>query len=79
MPSSRHAVARDHPRAVIDQLLAVVAAQYAFGDRHADAVGHTLTERAGGDFDRRRQAGSGWPGVRECGFAKRAKVVGRTS
>ena len=35
--------------------IAVIArGEVRFGDRHADGVGETLTERAGGDFDARR-------------------------
>ena len=45
------AVGDDRVDAVVHDLGAVALAQEALGDRHADAVGEALAERAGGDLD----------------------------
>ena len=47
------AVAGDDEGVVVDQVVAELGAQAALGDRHADRVGETLAERAGGDLDAR--------------------------
>ncbi len=45
------AVAAEHIRAVIDNILAELIGERAFGDCHADRAGETLTERAGGQLN----------------------------
>jgi hypothetical protein len=47
----RVAVARDHPGAVVDQIVAEDRVQVPFRDRHADGHGEALAERAGGRLD----------------------------
>ena len=45
------AVAGDHIGVVVDDIGPVAGGQHAFGERHADAVGDALSERAGRGFD----------------------------
>ncbi len=45
------AVAAEHERVVVDDLLAEPGAQVRLGETDADAVGEALTERTGGDLD----------------------------
>ena len=45
------AVAGDHERVVVDDVVAELRAQAPLGDRHADGVGEALAERPGGDLD----------------------------
>jgi hypothetical protein len=59
------AVTGDGERVVVDRLTAESGAQIAFGDRHSDRVGETLTERSGSDLD----AG----GVADLGMARRRR------
>ena len=59
------AVARNHPGAVVDQVFAVVAPQYAFSERHPDAVGDALAEWTCRHFDGGVCPFSGCPGVFE--------------
>ena len=53
-PLHEAAVARDHPGAVIDQLLAPARAQHLLGHGHAHGGGEALAERARGGLDARR-------------------------
>ena len=52
-PLHQVAVGGDHPGAVVHQPVAEARRQQPLGDRHADGVGETLAERAGGGLDRR--------------------------
>ena len=59
------AVAANRPDVVVEQLESrtiEMLRQPALGDRHADAVGDALTERAGGGLNARGQAVFGMPG-----------------
>ena len=60
------AVAADHEHVVVDDLGAEPRAEVRLGEADADPVGEALAERAGGDLDARRCAGTpGGPGVRD--------------
>ena len=69
------AVPGDHPGAVIDQFLAVVAAQNPLGEGHADPVGDALAEGAGRDLDGRRAAALRVTGRAGVGLAERHEVL----
>ena len=63
-------VTRNDPRAVVDEILAVIAAQYSFGDRHPDAVRKPLPERTRRRLNARGQRVAEDP----LGVARRARV-----
>ncbi len=58
-PFFKTAIAREDPGAMVDEAFAVVTAQDLLGDSHADAVGDTLSEWSGRDFDGRGHAAFG--------------------
>src|ERR1035437_8882144 len=70
-------VTGDDPRAVINEMVAVVTAQDPLGDGHADAVGDALTEGPGRHFNRGGDAALGVSGRARMGLAKGAQIVGR--
>ena len=74
------AVAQEHVRAVVDdgEALAVeLRAEELFGERHADAVGDALAERARRRLDARGDARLGVPRRPAAELAERLEVVHR--
>ena len=76
-PFFEASVAGDDPRAVINQVRAIIAAQDPFGDRHADAVGDALTEGSGGHFDGGGDTSFGVTRRARMRLAKGSQIIGR--
>jgi hypothetical protein len=71
------AIARDHPGAVIDQVIAELRIEVAFGHGHAHGHGKALAQRAGGAFHARQQEVFRVAGARAAKLTEIADVVHR--
>ena len=71
------AVARDHPGAVIDQIVAELGIQVPFRDRHADRGGQAGPERPGGRLDARQLEILRMAGARAVKLAEAGDVLDR--